>query len=164
MVRAIAKQSRTVRVPLHVVQGVQRLLSADRRLTSSLGRAPRNDELATAMGERLERIERTRQAMGAVVSYDEIQVTGAQPGMTGEDSRHALSTPAVEVELHLEQADGTPQRLGAKKRRCSASAVLDGHSHTLAAPQLIMSAADRRSRRRALGEARLLRAERAEDA
>ena len=48
--RAIADQSRTIRLPAHMVETINRLLRASRALTQELGRDPTAEELAFEMG------------------------------------------------------------------------------------------------------------------
>jgi len=47
--RAIADQSRTIRVPVHMGDQINKLLRASHRLTQEYGRAPTSEELAVAM-------------------------------------------------------------------------------------------------------------------
>ena len=47
--RAIADQSRTIRVPVHMGDQINKLLRISHRLTQELGRAPTSEELAQAM-------------------------------------------------------------------------------------------------------------------
>lgn len=48
--RAIADQARTIRVPVHMVETINKLIKADRTLTQDLGRDPTCEELCEAMG------------------------------------------------------------------------------------------------------------------
>jgi RNA polymerase primary sigma factor len=57
MTRAIADHSRTIRLPVHVNEGVLRLGRARTRLSARLGRAPAPEELAVDMGVTVERVE-----------------------------------------------------------------------------------------------------------
>ncbi|HQE92439.1 MAG TPA: RNA polymerase sigma factor RpoD [Anaerolineae bacterium] len=47
--RAIADQARTIRIPVHMVETINRLMRAQRRMTQELGREPNLDELALEM-------------------------------------------------------------------------------------------------------------------
>jgi RNA polymerase primary sigma factor len=47
--RAIADQGRTIRIPIHVVEDINRVLRVSRRLTQDLGREPSADEIALEM-------------------------------------------------------------------------------------------------------------------
>ena len=48
--RAVADQSRTIRVPVHMVEKINALSRVQRQLTSELGREPTPEEIATEMG------------------------------------------------------------------------------------------------------------------
>ena len=47
--RAIADQARTIRIPVHMVESINRLLRVQRRLTQELGRDPTAEEIAVEM-------------------------------------------------------------------------------------------------------------------
>jgi RNA polymerase primary sigma factor len=48
--RSIADQARTIRIPVHVFESINRLLRAQRKLVQQLGRDPNSDELAVEAG------------------------------------------------------------------------------------------------------------------
>jgi len=48
--RSIADQARTIRIPVHVFESINRLLRAQRQLVQQLGREPNSDELAVEAG------------------------------------------------------------------------------------------------------------------
>src|SRR6185295_15731284 len=47
--QAIADQARTIRIPVHMVETINKLLRTQRRLTQELNREPTNEEIAAAM-------------------------------------------------------------------------------------------------------------------
>jgi RNA polymerase primary sigma factor len=47
--RAIADQARTIRIPVHMVETINRLIRVSRRLLQELGREPTSDEIAAQM-------------------------------------------------------------------------------------------------------------------
>lgn len=55
--QAIADQSRTVRVPIQVIQTISRLAQTSYRLSQELGREPTTEELASEMGVLPEKVE-----------------------------------------------------------------------------------------------------------
>jgi RNA polymerase primary sigma factor len=71
MMRAMADQGRTIRVPSHVVELLNRLTKADRDLTVELKRTPTEQELADRTLISVERIEELRQISSVTVSLDE---------------------------------------------------------------------------------------------
>ncbi len=54
--RALADQSRTIRVPVHMVETIAKYKQVYRRLSQDLGREPLPDEIATEMGLEVEKI------------------------------------------------------------------------------------------------------------
>ena len=48
--RAIADQARTIRIPVHMVETINRLLRAQRKLMQELGREPSTEEVAVELG------------------------------------------------------------------------------------------------------------------
>lgn len=48
--RAIADQSRVIRVPVHLMEAINLIFKTEKDLTQQLGRAPTNDEVAHAIG------------------------------------------------------------------------------------------------------------------
>jgi len=54
--RALADQSRTIRIPVHMVETINRFQQVQRRLLQDLGRDPTPEELAAEMGEEVAKI------------------------------------------------------------------------------------------------------------
>ncbi len=54
--RAIADQARTIRVPVHMVETINKLVRIQRQLTLELNREPSEEELAKAMGTTVDKI------------------------------------------------------------------------------------------------------------
>jgi RNA polymerase sigma factor (sigma-70 family) len=68
--RAMADQERTVRLPVHVVEDVNRMHRVARRLTHELGNDPEPEQLAEALGVPLERIDELKRWSQDPVSLD----------------------------------------------------------------------------------------------
>jgi RNA polymerase primary sigma factor len=54
--RALADQSRTVRIPVHMVEKISKYVKARKELFQSLGREPSAEEIAAEMGTEIERV------------------------------------------------------------------------------------------------------------
>jgi len=54
--RALADQSRTIRIPVHMVENINRVQTISRQLIQDLGREPTPEEVAAEMGEDVEKI------------------------------------------------------------------------------------------------------------
>jgi RNA polymerase primary sigma factor len=70
MARGIANQSRTVRIPFHVVQLVNRFLATETRLRHKLGHAPTMEEVAKEIGQPLARLKRVRHLINSIKNLD----------------------------------------------------------------------------------------------
>ncbi len=54
--RALADQSRTIRIPVHMVETINKFQQVERRLIQDLGREPMPEEIAAEMGEDIEKV------------------------------------------------------------------------------------------------------------
>ncbi|MCR5196895.1 MAG: RNA polymerase sigma factor RpoD [Pseudobutyrivibrio sp.] len=54
--RAIADQARTIRIPVHMVETINKLIRVSRQLLQEYGREPTPEEIATAMGITVDRV------------------------------------------------------------------------------------------------------------
>lgn len=70
MARAIANQARTVRVPLHVIQLINRYYKAEKLLGHRLSRKPSLEEVASVMKEPTEKIMSLRNLIEGIKSLD----------------------------------------------------------------------------------------------
>lgn len=68
--RAIADQSRTIRIPVHMNESLTRFLSLSRELEKELGRTPKNEEIAGRMESTVERVQQLRTILRDPVSLD----------------------------------------------------------------------------------------------
>ena len=68
--RALADQSRTIRVPVHMVETIAKYKQVVRRLTNDLGREPLPDEIATEMGMDVDKIYQIEKIEQDVLSLE----------------------------------------------------------------------------------------------
>lgn len=68
--RALADQSRTIRVPVHMTENYQRVHKATRQLAQRLGRPPTLEEVAGSVKTSSDRVGQTIQAFQEVVSLE----------------------------------------------------------------------------------------------
>jgi RNA polymerase sigma factor (sigma-70 family) len=98
--RAMADQARTIRIPVHMVEQVNRMVRARRDLSTTLGREPTIAEVARAMGvQEFQVIE--------LISYDREPVSLDQA--VGEDGESALGDFVAGVDPREEPADSVTQ-------------------------------------------------------
>jgi RNA polymerase primary sigma factor len=69
--RSIADQARTIRIPVHLLESIQRLMRSHRTLTQKLGREPKHEELALESGflEQIE-VDRIREYQNKNIEID----------------------------------------------------------------------------------------------
>src|SRR5689334_23314829 len=98
--RAMADQARTIRIPVHMVEQVNRMVRARRDLATTLGREPVVAEIAKAMGvPEFQVIE--------LISYDREPVSLDQA--VGEDGESALGDFVAAVDPRGEPGDSVSQ-------------------------------------------------------
>ncbi|CAN5381342.1 RNA polymerase sigma factor RpoD [soil metagenome] len=68
--RAIADQARTIRIPVHMVETINKLLRTQRRLTQELNREPSNEEIAAAMEIDVDKVEHIMKIKQDISSLD----------------------------------------------------------------------------------------------
>lgn len=68
--RAIADQARTIRIPVHMVETINRLIREQRRLVQELGREPTSDEIARAMKISIDKVEHILKISQETVSLE----------------------------------------------------------------------------------------------
>ena len=68
--RAIADQARTIRIPVHMVETINKLLRTQRRLTQELNREPTNDEIAKEMEIDVDKVEHIMKIKQDISSLD----------------------------------------------------------------------------------------------
>ncbi len=88
--RSIAEQGRTIRLPVHMSESVGQVKRAADKLSQALERQPTPEEIATALGQPVDRIERVLEASRRPVSL-------ATP--VGEDGEHTLGDFLQDNEL-----------------------------------------------------------------
>lgn len=82
--RALADQSRTIRVPVHMVETIAKYKQVVRRLTQELGREPLPEEIATEMGMDVDKIYQIEKIEQDVVSLE------TPVGGDGDDDKSTL--------------------------------------------------------------------------
>lgn len=68
--RALADQSRTIRIPVHMVETINRFIQIERRLIQDLGREPLPEEIAAEMGEDVDKVRHIRKISQDTVSLE----------------------------------------------------------------------------------------------
>jgi RNA polymerase primary sigma factor len=99
--RSIADRSRTIRVPVHVTDRINRVIRVSRRLTQELGRDPDDEEVAEEVGITPEQVRELYMISREPISLD------APVGDEGDDSRLEDFIEDREAEAPVEAATRT---------------------------------------------------------
>lgn len=102
--RAIADQARTIRIPVHMVETINKVMRMSRKLTQELNREPTNAELAKAMKMDKEKIEYVMRIRQDIASLD------ASVGRDGDDEDSVLGD-FVEDEERASPEDTTANQI-----------------------------------------------------
>jgi RNA polymerase primary sigma factor len=68
--RALADQSRTIRIPVHMVETINRFKQVERRLIQDLGREPLPEEIAAEMNETVAKVQHIKKISQETVSLE----------------------------------------------------------------------------------------------
>jgi RNA polymerase primary sigma factor len=110
--RAIADQSRTIRIPVHMVETINRLARTQRQLVQELGRDPSPEEIAAEMELEIDKVNHILKISQETVSIekpvgdeDDSQLADFikdEDSLTPEErSTYALLKDDIETSLHL---------------------------------------------------------------
>jgi RNA polymerase primary sigma factor len=134
--RAIADQARTIRIPVHMVETINKLLRTQRRLTQELNREPTNEEIGAAMEMDVDKVEHIMKIKQDISSLDASVRDDEEDSVLGdfiEDEDTKTPTESASEQLLKEQVK---QILGTLTEREQKILKLrfgleDGKSHTL---------------------------------
>lgn len=97
--RSLADQSRTIRIPVHMVENINKFQQVERRLVQDLGREPMPEEIAAEMGEDLDRVNH-------IIKISQETISLGTP--VGDDSDDSILEDFIE-----DQKTVTPDRVAA---------------------------------------------------
>ena len=117
--RAVADQGRTIRIPVHMVETVNRILRTQRSLLQSLGREPTAEEIATLVDLPPARVtELRRLALEPVSLHIPVgEEDGSELGDLIEDSETASPAELVSAGLLSVDVEQLLGHLGERERR-----------------------------------------------
>jgi RNA polymerase primary sigma factor len=133
--RAIADQARTIRIPVHMVETINKLSRTQRQLLQDLGREPLPEELADAMDMPVEKVEEVLKVSQEPVSL-ETPIGEEEDSHIGdfiEDKEATVPLDAASFALLQEHLRGVLGTLNERERRVIEYrfGLLDGHPRTL---------------------------------
>ena len=133
--RAVADQARTIRIPVHMVETVNRILRTQRMLVQVLGRDPTPKEIAERVDMPVERvIEIRRLAMEPVSLHAPVgEEEGSELGDLIEDSESVSPPEQVSAGLLAQHVEDVLSHLGEREREVVRMryGLADGEPRTL---------------------------------
>ena len=135
IVRAIGDQARTIRIPIHMVETINKLIRTQRKLTQELRREPKAEEIAKEMGISVEMVYHIQKIALEPVSLE--NPVGDEEDSTLLDFVAANDSPSpleyTIQEMYKEEMDAVLKTLTPKEERIIRLryGFVDGKTHTL---------------------------------
>ena len=133
--RAIADQARTIRIPVHMVETINKLIRVQRQLLQDLGREPSPDEIGEKMEMTAERVREILKISQEPVSLETPigEEEDSQLGDFIEDGDAIVPPEAASFSMLQEQLANVLDGLSERERRVIELrfGLLDGHPRTL---------------------------------
>ena len=133
--RAIADQARTIRIPVHMVETINKLVRTQRQLVQDLGRDPSNEEIAEQMGIEVTKVQEIRKIAQEPVSL-ETPIGEEEDSHLGdfiEDETAVNPDDAANYTMLREQLNDVLSCLGSREKRVLQLrfGLIDGTPRTL---------------------------------
>jgi len=134
--RALADQSRTIRIPVHMVENINRVQTISRQLIQDLGREPTPEEIAAEMGEAIDKVNHILKISQETVSL-ETSVGDSDEDSTLEDFikdvKNISPDRSAALRLLKDYVVDTIKDLSPREQKILEMrfGLIDGVSHTL---------------------------------
>jgi RNA polymerase primary sigma factor len=133
--RAIADQARTIRIPVHMVETINKLVRVQRQLLQDLGREPSPDEIGKVMGIGADKVREIQKVSQEPVSL-ETPIGEEEDSHLGdfiEDSDAVVPVDAASFILLQEQLESVLHTLSEREKKVIQLrfGLVDGHPRTL---------------------------------
>jgi RNA polymerase primary sigma factor len=133
--RAIADQARTIRIPVHMVETINKLVRVQRQLLQDLGREPTPDEIGKQMGIGADKVREIQKVSQEPVSL-ETPIGEEEDSHLGdfiEDSDAVVPVDAASFILLQEQLESVLHTLSEREKKVIQLrfGLVDGHPRTL---------------------------------
>ena len=133
--RAIADQARTIRIPVHMVETINKLVRIQRQLLQELGREPTPEEIGAEMGLSAERVREIQKISQEPVSLETPigEEEDSQLGDFIEDNEAVVPVDAASFSMLQEQLSKVLDGLAERERKVISLrfGLEDGHPRTL---------------------------------
>jgi RNA polymerase primary sigma factor len=114
--RAIADQARTIRIPVHMVETINKLIRVQRQLLQDIGREPTPEEIATEMGTTPQKVREILKISQEPVSL-ETPIGEEEDSQLGDFIEDEDATMPVEAVSEIMQKEELNQVLGTLTHR-----------------------------------------------
>jgi RNA polymerase primary sigma factor len=117
--RALADKARTIRMPVHIVEKLNKIVRSERKLRAELGREPMSLEIARDVELTIDEVEQIRRSSQAPVSLEK-PVGDEEESEFGHfltDENDPLPEEVAEVELRKATLSRVLETLSARERR-----------------------------------------------
>jgi RNA polymerase primary sigma factor len=133
--RAIADQARTIRVPVHMIETINKQVRTSRQLVQELGREPRAEEIAHRLGVPVEKVRKTKEIAQQPISL-ETPIGEEEDSHLGEfiEDKSSVSPSDAAISISLqEQTESLLKTLTPREERVIKMrfGLEDGSEHTL---------------------------------
>ncbi len=133
--RAIADQARTIRIPVHMVETINKLVRVQRQLLQDLGRDPTPEEIGAEMDMTADRVREIQKISQEPVSLETPigEEEDSQLGDFIEDSQAVVPPDAASFSMLQEQLTQVLDSLADRERKVIELrfGLVDGHPRTL---------------------------------
>jgi RNA polymerase primary sigma factor len=133
--RAIADQARTIRVPVHMIETINKQVRTSRQMVQELGREPSAEELAKRLDVPVDKVRKTRQIAQQPISL-ETPIGEEEDSHLGEfiEDKSSVSPSDAAISISLqEQTESLLKTLTPREERVIKMrfGLEDGSEHTL---------------------------------
>jgi RNA polymerase primary sigma factor len=133
--RAIADQARTIRIPVHMIETINKLIRTSRSLVQELGREPTSEEIAVRMDIAVSKVRKVLKIAQEPISL-ETPIGEEEDSHLGDfiEDRNVVSPSDAVINLNLkEQTDSVLKTLTPREEKVIKMrfGVGDGSEHTL---------------------------------
>ncbi|MFA6272185.1 MAG: sigma-70 family RNA polymerase sigma factor [Patescibacteria group bacterium] len=134
--RSLADQSRTIRIPVHMVETINKFQQVERQLIQSLGREPLPEEIAAEMDETVEKINHIIKISQDTVSLETSVGEDDEDSSLGdfiEDVKTMTPDRSASLQLLKDHVKAIIRELPAREQKILEMrfGLLDGVAHTL---------------------------------
>src|SRR5260370_292324 len=100
--RSIADQARTIRIPVHMIETINKIVRASRQMLHEIGREPTPEDLAEKLGLPLEKVRKVLKIAKEPISL-ETPIGDEEDSHLGDfiEDKNAIKSPDAAIQSHL---------------------------------------------------------------